>query len=333
MAVELPSLEVTQAAKDTVMVSSLCMSLENIKLIQELLYEDIGNLEKIDSTFVKYVNRIQFFIENKDTTSMYPDKFKPNKKNFQYINMSSSNEITEEQFENANHYILFQDIEINEPKQKSIQLQKWEQCLVQLLLETDLTSYCNKLSNSSSPLSAENPLRELFWQIHKAPTGFLIDSNKGGEVKVMAYFLSKYFENISETNLVKEFNTLRDYYQKEVEDLLERQERLEQSLHLAINSLTNQIAGIESRINNNNSNVFQCLLARKVLDAYTCSYEITQEMPLTNKRGLNKDIGLIMKGDLKKYVINLEQIDKSQKSSKKKTLPHKIQRISEYYIL
>ena len=141
MAVELPSLEVTQAAKDTVMVSSLCMSLENIKLIQELLYEDIGNLEKIDSTFVKYVNRIQFFIENKDTTSMYPDKFKPNKKNFQYINMSSSNEITEEQFENANYYILFQDIEINEPNQKSIQLHKWEQCLVQLLLEPDLTSY------------------------------------------------------------------------------------------------------------------------------------------------------------------------------------------------
>ena len=333
LAVEFPSLEITESEKNTVLVTSTCVSIENIKFIHDILYKDLANLEKIDSAFVKYVDRIQFFIENKDNTSIYSDIFTPNVYSFKFTQMYTSKELSEEEFSDANHYILFQEVKINEPKEKTLELQKWQKCLVEILLETDLTSYCNKLSNGPpTAFTNKNPLRELFWQIHKAPTGFLIDSNKSGQVKVMAYFLSEYFENRNETKLFCEFNFLRDYYQNTVDSFLEKQQRLEQSLHRTVNSLANRIAGIELRIKHSNNNLLQCILARKILDTYSCSYEIHQEMGSPTKKLQKKDPGVITKGEPKKYTINFESNDKKSKS-KPKAKPNEVQRITKYFIL
>jgi hypothetical protein len=290
------------------------MSLESVKLIHEILYKKIENLKEINETFAKCADRVQFLL----TTEESIDIFHPKEHNFQYLIMDSSNTITDKEFSKAFYYILFQDVKVNEEKEKEVMLYKWQECLVQLLLEVDLTSYCNKVANASSKtLSKENPLRELFWQIYKAPTGFLIDSNKSGQVKVAAYFLSKYFEGIKDKNLFKEFNELLSYYKKSVEEFLEKKERLEQCLYSTINSLTNKIAGIESRMSSNESNVYQCLLARRILDNYSCWYEIIRDLPSTPRTLFKRSATMAIGAEDIKFAINLENLKKSSHKKKK----------------
>eukprot|EP00826_Nyctotherus_ovalis_P026045 TRINITY_DN2030_c0_g1_i4.p2 TRINITY_DN2030_c0_g1~~TRINITY_DN2030_c0_g1_i4.p2 ORF type:complete len:336 (+),score=86.10 TRINITY_DN2030_c0_g1_i4:1297-2304(+) len=315
-AVELPCLEIAEVAKGTVVVNSVCMSLENIKLVHEILFKNMESLKKINETFMRCVDRVQFLLLNEKLM----DIFRPRESNFQCRAMDSSGAVASKDFQGAIHYILFQEVKTNEPKEETAALEKWQQCLVLLLLETDLTSYCNKVANApATVLSKENPLRELFWQIHKAPAGFLIDSNKGGQVKVTAYFLSKYFEDIKGKNLLTDFNKLRDYYQQSVQEFLEEQQRLEQSLHVAINSLTNRIAGIESRIGANSSNVYQCMLARRILNDYSCWYEITQDCPSTSRKLFQRSntMAIGKSSNAYKYVINLEELKKPGVKKKK----------------
>lgn len=313
-AVELPCLEVAEVAKGTVVVNSICMSLENIKLAHEILFKNMESLKKINETFMKYVDRVQFLLSNEESM----DIFRPRESNFQYTAMDSSGAVGDKEFASAVRYILFQEVKTNEPKEKGAALEKWEQCLVQLLLETDLTSYCNKVANApATALSRENPLHQLFWQIHKAPTGFLIDSNKGGQVKVTAYFLSKYFQDIRDKNLLKDFNKLRDFYQKSVQEFLEKQQRLEQSLHVTINSLTNRIAGIESRMGANSSNVYQCMLARRILNDYSCWYEIVQDVPSPSRKLLQRSNTIAVGKSVHKYTISLEEFKKPGVKKKK----------------
>jgi len=328
LAVELPRLEVGEVGKELVVVNSVCMSLEHIKLIHETLYKNIESLKEINETFTKCVDRIQFLLTTEESINI----FHPKEPNFRYLKMGSSSPITDKEFSEAFHYILFQNVKVNEPKEQAFTLHKWQKCLARLLPNIDLTSYCNKVANApSTTLSKENPLSELFWQIHKAPTSFLIDSNKVGEVKVTAYFLSKYFDDIRNKNLLKEFNELLNYYKKAVEEFLEKKERLEQSLRMTINSLSNKIASIESRMNSNESNVYQCLLARGILDSYTCWYEIVKVTPSTSKGFFRRSATTIIREEDIKFSINLEELKKSP--TKKKREPQRTpKKIEEYDI-
>jgi len=316
LGVELPSLELEKAPEGTVIVNSICMSIENIKLIHEILYSNVDALKKINETFGKRIDRIQFLLKNEQSMST----FKPREQNFHYIAMDSESPVTAKEFADAFHYILFQEVTINEPKEENVVLEKWQKCLVQLLVDIDLTSYCNKVANTpSTALNKNNSLCELFWQIYKEPNVFLIDFNKGAQVKIAAYFLARHFEEVKDINPLKEFNELRDHYKKAVERFLDKQQQLEQSLHLTISSLTNRIAGIESEMSRNNSNVYQCILARKILHNYTCYYEITQD---TTKKSND---------EFKKYKISLEDLKKPK--AKKKGAQKVSKKISEYNVM
>ena len=315
LAVELPSFEVAEAEKDALIISSVCMSVPSIKIIHETMHKNIESVKQIKENFAKYVTRVQFSIENRDITLPYEDIFKPTEKTFKYAQVDSLLPPTKEEFQLATHYILFQDVHINEIKGEEISLGKWQNCLVNLLLETDLTSYCSQLGGPNHG-EGSNSLTDMMWQIHSSPTGYLINSERLGQVKVMAYFLWQYFKTAGEEYAMKELEALCNHFRSTVENFLERQQNVEQTLRLTINALSNRINNIKTETIRFNSDIFQCILARRFWTQYTCMYEITKVSMAALKSTDKKRCSVIIRGDFGKYAINFVEFDKKLKAKK-----------------
>lgn len=339
MNIELPTFTVQEAEKDSLIVSSICLSLGSTKFIYDLIIKNLEDIKHFNESFYKYITRVQYYVENKDSTVVYNDIFHPTYENFKYEEIHGT-KLNKEDFENAVHYIMFQDIHINELQGDDIQFEKWQHCLVNLLLETDLSAYCSNNSNSSRKSSMEkignkkNTITELVWQIHKAPTNYLVDSDKAGKVKVMAYFLAKYFQTSGEEDTMKELEILRNHFAISVENFMERQQKVEQSLRLTINSLKNKISNLKTQASYYNSTVIQCKLARWFISQYTCSYSITKTATniTTPKSSEKRSVSCIVKPDTGKFTISFIEPDKKMKSPKKSQPLIKEQSFFEYFL-
>ena len=140
---------------------------------------------------INHLNQINLSMGGSGEAITVGDIFNPTESTYKYCTIDFDDKLTPEEFKNASHYILLQNVKINKIGEEVIELKKWQHCLITVLAQTSLTSYCQKIRNVSTLEVKDEMLYELFWQMHKSPTGFLLSANKEGKVKVMAYFLAR----------------------------------------------------------------------------------------------------------------------------------------------
>ncbi len=274
LAIELPSFGVEEA-EETLIVSSVCMSLRSIRCIHEIMQKNIEEVKQMNESFSKYVFRVQFLLESQDGTGLSVDIFNPTEKNFHGEPADGLPPPTKEEFADAYHYVMLQDIHLKEVKDEEIPLDKWQHCIVSLLIDIDLSSYYEK-STKEDPAKGRkgSRLSKLLHQVYKSPSTFVSDPEKSGRVKLMAYYLINYLEKEGEEDVKRVLESLRNAYQSVVEAFVEKQQRAEQSLRITINALATRCASIKSQISRYIRDVFTCVLARRFINSYVCPYEI-----------------------------------------------------------
>ena len=295
--VELPSLEVRDAENDGLVIKSMCISIESLKVIQDILHEHLQEIKAYKDNYEKYIARINFF----STEDGESNVFVPTLATFKYDPVNLNETLAKQKFNEAKHYVLFQDITIKESNNKDIKLENWQHCLVQLLLQTNFSFYKN------NPMHKKE-LSEFFTQIYKTPLNFVINPQKIGHVKLMASFLAKHFKSKEQTNIITELKLIKEAFQENIECLLIRQQNIEKVLRLTINLLANRAKGIENEVEKINRNLYQCHLARKIISKYCISYYIidpsSKRSDLKNKKS-NNSVG--------KYVIDFKRPARKQR--------------------
>ena len=191
-----------------------------MQIIQKILFENGEEVKKIDANLYKYVSRIQFF---KD--SSLEDYFTPNMNTFQYEVLNTKKTLTENEFKESLQYALFQDIEIKEYEAKTMDLEKWQHCLIQILLKIDINSYSSALN-----MEKEDNLLELFKQIYKTPIRFVVDLLDAEHVKIISYFLDKHFQEKKKLNVIKDLKMLQNDFQEVNKELSIQYDKIERTL-------------------------------------------------------------------------------------------------------
>lgn len=274
LAVELPSFTVKADESEALLINSVCISIENFKLIYDLLTSNKEDVMKIKKQIVKYIERIDLYMESTNST-VFVNPFEPREPFFKYHCVETDKKVSPEEFKDALHYVIMQKVTSRGLSSVQLQLAKWQHCLIKILLETNLTSFCQRVEVTSEIKGrGESMLVELFRQMHKCPREYLLSANKEGQVRVMGYYLVKYFLQADTKNVVDELERLKEIYLKDTADILAQQQKIEQSLRLHINSLGNKASIILNEIKENDSDVFECTLARKFVLQYRCAYEI-----------------------------------------------------------
>ena len=278
ISIKLPLLSISELKNELLMVSSICISLENIKCIQEVFYENIEKVREINPNCAKYIERIDFFIKSDKSITNSFNVSQLSSESFKYVCLDPEDKLSPKEVKDAICYVLFKDINIIEQKDENVKCEKWQDCLIKLLLKTDLTSYTDE-GNDELKIS----MVKLFKQIYKTPIRFSANVSEAGHVKVMGYYLSKHLKNVEAKNLSNEINALKNSFQIDIKDLLSKQQELEKLLRLTVNSLNNKIIGIQREIDEANTDIFQCCLARELIKKYNCEYEIVKPKESSDK--------------------------------------------------
>eukprot|EP00826_Nyctotherus_ovalis_P063292 TRINITY_DN926_c0_g2_i1.p1 TRINITY_DN926_c0_g2~~TRINITY_DN926_c0_g2_i1.p1 ORF type:complete len:310 (-),score=95.88 TRINITY_DN926_c0_g2_i1:802-1731(-) len=303
---------------EALLINSVCISIENFKLIYELLTNNKEDVMKIKKQILKYIDRIDSFMESTNST-VFVNPFEPREPFFKYHCVETNAKVSPEEFKDALRYVIMQKVTSRCLNPVQLQLTKWQHCLVKILLETNLTSFCQRVEVTSEIRSkGESMLVELFRQMHKCPREYLLSANKEGQVRVMGYYLVKYFLQADTKNVVDELDRLKEVYIKDTADILAQQQKIEQSLRLHINSLGNKASVILNEIKENDSDVFECTLARKFVLQYKCAYEIKKHLA---GKSINK-----AKLTESKYVILFQD---NSKKGKKPKVEMKVSTLSE----
>jgi hypothetical protein len=146
-----------------------------------------------------------------------------------------------------------------------------------LLLEIDLSAYYNKCRNMEIQTdNAESEMLRLLRLIYKSPSSFMVDPDKVDKIKLFAYYLIEYFISEGEKTARTNLETLREEYDKSVEKLLAKKQRVEQNLRIIIRALHSRITNLKHQILRYNNDVFQSALAGKFIKSYSCPYELSK---------------------------------------------------------
>lgn len=236
---------IKQNLDDFVNISSVCISLQNLKLIYETFQSKFEELTSIHERCSKYISRLKFTFSESDKPSI----FMPTEERFQCENLDNSNneQIKNEEFICASHYVFLSDINIKEkkPVQNTEQI-IWQEDLFKLLLEIDLTGVVNN-SNVYAFYKEkyEVEILKLLRQIYDNPSKFLVSKENCYKVKILAMSLLDYFEPKGEKIARESIELLKGYYENTVKNTIIRQQDLEHKLRIIINSLHNRKLNIE----------------------------------------------------------------------------------------
>ena len=310
---DLPSLEIDKTEKKPVSITSICLSLECIKLIQCIFEKRIDEVKSINKNCANLIERISLFTKDEDNGMVNTNIYKPNPKLFTYILPDDSNKMTLSEFTNALHYVVFSRIEIAKLKDVNIKLEEWQRSFVELLLEIYLSSYSNE-----SDTENKGVFLDLFYQILKTPFRFVSDPQKEDKIKLIGYYLRQHYKNLSEEDIFNEINDLAKVFQDNIGVLLKQQQQIDYILREIINALKMTITRIENDIKKVKIGMYQCAIGEKFIELYYCDYKI------------NKILGKKHKGEPKfipyKYTINL----KIQTINNRKPLKNRPKQLHEY---
>jgi len=279
LAVELPSLELKSEQTDALIVNSVCISIENLKIIYDLLINNKEDIMKINKQVLKQAERIDNVIEASESF-LRVNPFEPQQPFFKYVCVEGDEKLEAKEFKEALHYVILKKVTSKKLESVNLQLKKWQQCLIKILSETNLTSLCQRIEQiTETNEQGERTLVELFKQMHKCPKEYLLSAKKEGQVRIMGHFLVKYFLEANTKEVLEELDYLKDVYYKDIKQMSIQQQSIEQSLRLTTNSLSNKVSIILNEIKENDSDVFECTLARKFILEYKCAYEIRKYSP------------------------------------------------------
>jgi len=300
LAVDLPLLE-KKEEDDFLKVSAVCISIEDIKLIYNLLSDNYSEVKEINPTIMKYVERIQHADESRIVTKIRTSIFEPNEELFKYIPIGFTETINKEQFKEARHYVLLQSVSTKDDEEVKVEKEKWEQCLLKILIKTNLNTYCKRIEQQRNLES--HRLEELFHQIYKSPNGFLLNLKDEGKVKVMAHFLVKYLKTSKYQIVHESLQSLQKHYENLIKSDSIKYRQIKQYLQSMINSLSNKANIIEDEVKKNNCNVFYCTMAKIFISRYTCNFKIKGETPKKNN-------------SVYQYKLEINKIDKKNPAQK-----------------
>ena len=300
MAVDLPSLE-KKEEDDFLKVSAVCISIEDIKLIYNILLNNYSEVKEINPIIMKYVERIQHADESRIVTKMQTSIFEPNEELFKYIPIGFTETINKELFNEARHYVLFQSVITKDEEEVEVEKEKWEQCLVKILIETNLNTYCKRIEQQGNLESYR--VEELFHQIYKSPNEFLLNLKDEGKIKVIAHFLVKYLKSSKYQIVHESLQSLQKHYKNLINSDSIKYRQIKQYLQLMINSLKNKANIIEDEVEKNNCNIFYCTMAKMFISQYICNFEIKEETPKK-------------KNSMYQYKLKINKIDKKKPTQK-----------------
>ena len=198
-------------------IKSICISLENLKLIYHILHKNIRKINEFDKDAVILLENI---LKSVYETSTFSNIFQPNELTYKYICIDSNNGLTSAEFKEAFHYILFQYIETDKLTGKEIKLGEWQYCLVNALLHTNLAAYCQKIRGVGSIENKNDILYELFSQIYKSTKEFILFAKNERYVKVIAYFLTRYFSNGGGEGILSQLESLKIQYLEDIKQII-----------------------------------------------------------------------------------------------------------------
>jgi len=313
LAVELPSFELKSEQTDPLIVNSVCISIENLKLIYDLLINDKEEIMKINNQVLKQAERINNAIEPNESF-LHINPFEPQEPFFKYVCVEGDEKLEAEEFKKALHYVILKKVTSKKLESVNLQLKKWQQCLIKILSETNLTPFCQRIEQiTETNEQGERTLVELFKQMHKCPREYLLSAKKEDQVRIMGHFLVKHFLEANTKEVLEELDHLKDVYYKDIKQMSIQQQSIEQSLRLTMNSLGNKVSIILNEIKENDSDVFECTLARKFILEYKCAYEIRKYSP-GDKKGK-------VKVTVPHYAIIFRENTKKGKKPKDETTP------------
>lgn len=209
--------------------------------------------------------------EYRITNKKEPSIFKPNKTLFKYIIVDGNKKLKRGKFTEARHYVLLQYINDDQDEIKEEKFEKWELCLIKILLEINLSSYYGGIVKK---LGEKTMLEELFTRVYKEPVEFLLELNNEGRIKLMAHFLSKYFKTAEIKAISLSFRKLYKHFQTRMQIDASNYRKIEEHLKTIVSSFTKVLNGIKNEVETNTREVFQCEMARKFISSYCCRYEI-----------------------------------------------------------
>eukprot|EP01022_Parablepharisma_sp_SALTPOND_P017064 TRINITY_DN2648_c0_g1_i2.p1 TRINITY_DN2648_c0_g1~~TRINITY_DN2648_c0_g1_i2.p1 ORF type:complete len:737 (+),score=91.23 TRINITY_DN2648_c0_g1_i2:1618-3828(+) len=288
--IDLPSMDLPEAEDNSLVISSVCISIQNLKLIYETLLSRISEVSAIKETCTKYINRIKFIMENPSGMEVFPPIFMPTEDRFKAEPPSNR-----EEFVSSSHYIMFQDVSVREKKREQILSEKWQQALHKLLLEIDLTGYYNESGvalKGNEECVYEISILKLLRELYEYPNGFMANAGNKTKVKLLAGDLLNYFEERDEKSARESMESLKDTYMKTVAVTLDKQQKVEYCLRQAINSLKSRIGKTEESCNQIQDTIISGIYADHFITKFVFTFEIKKEIPPTpkDKKGTSEAI-------------------------------------------
>ncbi len=259
---------------NTMAVSGVCMSIESIRFVHEIMQKQAEKVRHINENFAKYVARVQILVESGNAAGISADIFRPSPQFFH--SETPCEDMSADDFSAASHYLVLQEVRVRETRSDPVPTEKWQHCLVTLLSGIDLSSYYAK-SVESAAGATEGRLSRLLQRIYKSPSTFVGNPERCDCIKLMSYYLISHFSDPErEANARKELELLLAMYRSQVKEAMDTQPRVEQNLRLTITALATRLASLKSQVLRHESDVFSCILARRFIAGYVCPYEINK---------------------------------------------------------
>lgn len=280
MAIDLPKWNFTEGGEDALDISAVCMSVETIKFIYDRLYKNIGEIQSTNDNLGKYLNRVQFMLDNQKSINF----FEPTEDRFIVEQLWKESPPTKDEFAMGSHYIVLQDISVKESKKEEFLSEKWQQSIHKLLTEIDLTAYYNKQKQSETlEATYEIELQELMYQVYNNPSGFLVPVQKTVRIKLLAYFLISYIEATGEKEMKANLEKLKGVYVKQIAVTLDKQQRVEHNLRMAMSATSSKVSGIKENVARNFGETISGIYAGRFMKNLIFAYDIKKEYPIDPK--------------------------------------------------
>ncbi len=276
-------MEISKPEEHALVISSVCMSLESVKLIYNIMKGRDTEVRVVSDLFGKYMDRIQIFLDNPQGIQA-GTVFEPTEARFGVEPTGKEGPPTKAEFDAAQHYVLFQDISIQEKKESELLTEKWQQSLHRLLLEIDLSSYYNKRIQADRKDSLYKiDLLELLQQIKKYPSGFMVSPEKSIKVKLLASSLYNYFQKGGEKNARASMEKLKKTYSEIVAKSAKKQQQVEHNLRMAISAINSRMSSVKETTRRANDVIISGIYAGDFISRFVFAFETKREVPKPSK--------------------------------------------------
>lgn len=267
--IRLPSLE-SRRKGDLLSMESMCISLESLNIVLRVLFDNLESVSALNASYAKYVERANSFTVLEDSSGAQTSLFQPTASSFLYEPVNFSSSLTDKEFQESLHYVLFQKVAAAKLESEKVKEEVWHRSLNQLLARVDIGSY-------HCPHSA-NKLLRLLHEIYKSPMKFSIRPEDSEHAKIIAYYLINHLKSVDEQAIIKELMPLHNNYKEANRQIQAKFQQTETVLKATISTLKNVALRVQEQCKQIENDVVYCELAREVISQYRTAYQIKKPL-------------------------------------------------------